>query len=815
MIRTHGDYHLGQTLWKGNDWVILDFEGEPARTLVERRRKRSPLRDVAGMLRSFAYAATAAELTRDADVPEDWEERARERFLESYLETVDADAAAAGRGRDRAPARRVRAREGGLRAALRARQPARLGWNPGRGYRAAHAPGRRSAVTVDLGANPHGVLGAHEAEDGGSSCARSGRRRRRCASPAHDKAAGRGRAQGSRGPVGGAAAEGAAAARVRARGRVPGREHVHRPRPVLVPADARRARPPPRDGGPSRAPLRAARRARPRAGRRRGHRLRRLGAERALGLGRRRLQLLGRAPAPDALARRVRDLGAVRARRRGRDEVQVRDPDAGGPPAPEERSARLPHRGAAGERLGRLGGQARLARRGVARAPRGRRPAARPDLGLRGAPRLVAAQPARGQPSADVPRARGRARRLRLRPRLHARRAAAGDGASVLRLVGLPGDRLLRAHLALRDARRLPLPRRPPPPARHRRDPRLGARPLPARRLGARHLRRDAPLRARRPAPRLASRLGHARLQPRADRGAELPARERALLAAGAPRRRDPRRRRRLDALPRLLAQGGRVGAEHVRRQRGPRLGLLPQGAERDAVRARARRDLVGGGVDRLARRLAADLPRRARLRLQVEHGLDARHAHVLPEGPRLPPLPPPHADVLAHVRVQRELRAAALARRGRARQAVAARQDARRPVAEVREPARALRLHVGASRQEAPLHGRRARRVGGVERRGLAPLEPARARRARGDPGAGARPQPRLPLDAGALGARLRPGRLPLARGERRREQRPRVRARRRGRRAAARLRPQPLAGAAARLPRRDAACAAAGARC
>ena len=56
-----------------------------------------------------------------------------------------------------------------------------------------------------------------------------------------------------------------------------------------------------------------------------------------------------------------------------------------------------------------------------------------------------------------------------------------------------------------------------------------------------------------------------------------------------APRRRDPRRRRRLDALPRLLAQGRRVGAEHVRRQRGPRLRLLPQGAERDAVRARAR----------------------------------------------------------------------------------------------------------------------------------------------------------------------------------------------------------------------------------
>ena len=89
VIRTHGDYHLGQTLFSGTDWVVLDFEGEPARTLVERRRKRSPLRDVAGMLRSFAYAATAAQLDRGAEGTEDWEQRARERFLEGYLETAD------------------------------------------------------------------------------------------------------------------------------------------------------------------------------------------------------------------------------------------------------------------------------------------------------------------------------------------------------------------------------------------------------------------------------------------------------------------------------------------------------------------------------------------------------------------------------------------------------------------------------------------------------------------------------------------------------------------------------------------------------
>jgi maltokinase len=88
IVRGHGDFHLGQTLWNG-DWVILDFEGEPARSLPERRRKSSPLRDVAGMLRSFAYAATAVEYLRGAEAPPGWEERARSEFLGGYLHSVD------------------------------------------------------------------------------------------------------------------------------------------------------------------------------------------------------------------------------------------------------------------------------------------------------------------------------------------------------------------------------------------------------------------------------------------------------------------------------------------------------------------------------------------------------------------------------------------------------------------------------------------------------------------------------------------------------------------------------------------------------
>ena len=97
--RVHGDYHLGQVLWSEGDFYLLDFEGEPARPLAERRRKQSPLKDVAGMLRSFGYAAYAAAFSHTAtrssqpDRVEQWARAwqvwASAAFLRGYVAAAD------------------------------------------------------------------------------------------------------------------------------------------------------------------------------------------------------------------------------------------------------------------------------------------------------------------------------------------------------------------------------------------------------------------------------------------------------------------------------------------------------------------------------------------------------------------------------------------------------------------------------------------------------------------------------------------------------------------------------------------------------
>lgn len=95
VMRVHGDYHLGQVL-RGEDGglYVLDFEGEPARGLLERRRRQHPLVDVAGMVRSLSYAArTAARDGEAAEAAEEWERAVRSRFLDAYRATVAASGA--------------------------------------------------------------------------------------------------------------------------------------------------------------------------------------------------------------------------------------------------------------------------------------------------------------------------------------------------------------------------------------------------------------------------------------------------------------------------------------------------------------------------------------------------------------------------------------------------------------------------------------------------------------------------------------------------------------------------------------------------
>jgi maltose alpha-D-glucosyltransferase/alpha-amylase len=98
--RRHGDYHLGQVLVRRNDFILVDFEGEPGRTFAERRRKHSPLTDVAGMLRSFAYARRGATLQNPQVTAQNgklepfldqWEQQTRQTFVTAYDEVARAN----------------------------------------------------------------------------------------------------------------------------------------------------------------------------------------------------------------------------------------------------------------------------------------------------------------------------------------------------------------------------------------------------------------------------------------------------------------------------------------------------------------------------------------------------------------------------------------------------------------------------------------------------------------------------------------------------------------------------------------------------
>ena len=269
-----------------------------------------------------------------------------------------------------------------------------------------------------------------------------------------------------------------------------------------------------------------------------------------------------------------RHLGRRRPRGRARPGVQVPHRDARRRCARQGRSVRVLRGGAAGDRLGvwtldyewhdaEWMASRQRATRSTRRCRSTRCTSARG--GATTDDRLL-----------DLPRDRAAARRLR--ERAWASRTSSCCRSWSIRSTARGATRrpATSRRPPLRHAAGLHVPDRPPAPARHRRDPRLGAVALSRTMHGLALLRRHAPLRARRSAPGLPPGLEQLHLQLRPQRGARVPALERAVLARRVSHRRPARRRRRVDALPRLRAQGRRVDPEPARRPREPRGDRVP-----------------------------------------------------------------------------------------------------------------------------------------------------------------------------------------------------------------------------------------------
>ena len=420
-----------------------------------------------------------------------------------------------------------------------------------------------------------------------------------------------------------------------------------------------------------------------------------------------------RAPIPPASGRRrfrksapvpcTSTTSSRAARRRGRQADPVR----------------LPRGTAAAHRLGGVGPglPPGTMRRGCAQRAHCQR-ARRAMVDLRAAPGLVAAQARRRQPLAQLPRARARSSAdYATRAGLHARGAAAGDGASVLRLLGLPGHRLLRADRALRHAAGLHVPGRSPAPARHRRHPRLGAIALPAptstaSRASTARTCTSTPTRAR-----AFIRSGTAPSSTTAAPRCATSCVSSALFWLDAlPHRRPARGCGRLDAVPGLRAPrtasgfpnrfGGRENLDAVE--------FLQARSTLRVYRDHPDTQTIAEESDRVADGVAPTYLGGLGFGLKWNMGWMHDTLRLLPAGPAAPQVTTTTALTFSLWYAFTENFVLPLSHDEvvHGKGSLIGKMPGRR-VAAVRQPAAAVRLHVDPPGQEAAVHGRRVRRSG------------------------------------------------------------------------------------------------------
>ena len=704
--RVHGDLHLGQTLRTAIGWKIVDFEGEPAKPLASassrtRRGATSPGCCAASTTRRRWCCRTCRTTQTSITRAEEWAERNKNHFLHAYAGAELSDDQRTlldGYVADKAVYEAVyetRNRPAWVHIPLRAlaRSPESEPHDPqvqGRRSPTGHKSGQKSALKVPAAqldqlvrgehGSPHSLLGPHPHD--GAVTVRAFKPLARTVVVRH----GDGRdfpLEHEREGVWVGVLPDPEVPDYRLEVSYEDGHVARRRRRLPLSAHPRRDRPAPDQRGTARAALAGARRSGAPLPAPCGDDQRHL--VRRLGTNARAATVVGDFNGWDGREHPLRQPGTsgdlelfVPGVGNGTD-YQYLVHGADGHWRREGRPARVRSRTAAGHRIAGVQVPPHVWRRRLAGRAAGQAARQRADVGLRDAPRLVATRRTfwtYDELADELPAylADLGFTHVELMPVMQhpfggswgyhvtsyfAPDARFGDPDGFRRLV----DRL--------------------PPGRRRRHPRLGARPLRDRRVGAGAVRRHAALRAPEPAARLAPGVGLAHLRLRPARGPQLP---------GTPTRSTGSRSSTPTGCGSTASRRCSTSTTRASRASGRRTSTAATRTSRPS--SSSRRSTPPSTSGRRASTTIAEestswprvtgptSARRARVRLQVEHGLDARLARLPQARPRPPRLPPQRDDVRARLRLVRELRAAAEPRRGRARQGLAAAEDAGRRVA-------------------------------------------------------------------------------------------------------------------------------------